>query len=600
VLDQVGAGGLGQTVGHRIHLTHIPAKHRLGYCPGHRPGGGAIDDWYRDAIIYELPVRAFSDTNADGVGDFPGLTGKLDYFQDLGVTAIWLLPFYPSDLRDDGYDIRDYTGIHSAYGTMDDFRVFLKEAHSRGLRVITELVLNHTSARHPWFERARRAPRGSVEREFYVWSDTADRYGGARVIFTDFESCNWAWDPVAGAYYWHRFYRHQPDLNFDNPVVRREILAVVDSWLEQGVDGLRLDAVPYLFEREGTSCENLPETHAFLGDLRAHVDARFPGRMLLAEANQRPEDAAAYFGCADQVHMAFHFPLMPRMFMAVAAEDRGPIIDALDHTPPIPEPCQWALFLRNHDELSLEMVSDWDREAMYRAYAPDPRSRLNLGIRRRLAPLMGHRRSLIELMNGLLFSLAGTPVVYYGDEIGMGDDLTLPDRHGIRTPMQWTSGRNAGFSGAAGRLCLPIPSDGAHGPASVNVESQRRDAGSLWHWMRRLIHLRRRTVAFSRGTLEVVGAGNHRVLAFLREHGEERVLVVANLSAASQEAALDLARFHDAIPRPLLGRTTLPRVDGTPYRLTLDPHAFAWLRLESAAPLPTRVADGARSLEVAR
>jgi maltose alpha-D-glucosyltransferase / alpha-amylase len=571
VLDQVGAGGFGQTVGHRIHLTRIPPKHRLGYCPGHLPEGGAIDDWYRDAVIYELPVRSFADSNGDGVGDFRGLTGKLDYLQDLGVTAIWLLPFYPSDLRDDGYDIGDYTGIHPSYGTMDDFRVFLQEAHRRGLRVITELVLNHTSDRHPWFERARRASRGSVERGFYVWSDAADRYGGARVIFTDFESSNWAWDPVAGAYYWHRFYRHQPDLNFDNPVVRREILAVVDSWLDQGVDGLRLDAVPYLFERDGTSCENLPETHAFLRDLRAHVDARFPGRMLLAEANQRPEDAAAYFGCGDQVHMAFHFPLMPRMFMAVAAEDRGPIVDALDHTPPIPEPCQWALFLRNHDELSLEMVSDEDREAMYRAYAPDPRSRLNLGIRRRLAPLMGHHRSLIELMNGLLFSLAGTPVVYYGDEIGMGDDPTLPDRDGIRTPMRWSY-----------------------------VEAQRRDPGSLWHWMQRLIQLRKRTVAFSRGTLEVVDARNPRVLAFLREHGDEGVLVIANLSAARQEAALDLARFHDCLPQPLLGQTTLPRVDGTPYRLTLDPHAFAWLRLESAAALPTHAADGARSLEVAR
>jgi maltose alpha-D-glucosyltransferase/alpha-amylase len=548
-----------------------------------------------------VPVRAFADTNEDGVGDFPGLVGKLDYLQDLGVTAIWLLPFYPSDLRDDGYDIRDYTGIHPTCGTMDDFRAFLQEAHRRGLRVITELVLNHTSDRHPWFQRARRAPPGSVERDFYVWTDTAGRYGDARVIFSDFESSNWAWDPVAGAYYWHRFYRHQPDLNFDNPAVRQEILAVVDSWLEQGVDGLRLDAVPYLFERDGTSCENLPETHAFLRDLRAHVDARYPGRMLLAEANQRPEDAAAYFGCGDQVHMAFHFPLMPRMFMAVAAEDRGPIVEALAHTPLIPEQCQWALFLRNHDELSLEMVSDEERRAMYGAYAADPAARLNMGIRRRLAPLMGNRRPLIELMNGLLFSLAGTPVLYYGDEIGMGDDPTLPDRHGIRTPMQWTSGSNAGFSTAPeNRLCLPVVTHGPYGPPSVNVEAQRRDPGSLWHWMRRLIDLRKRTVAFSRGSLEVVEANNPRVLAFLREHGEERVLLVANLSRLRQEASLELSRFHGAAPRSLLGRASLPPVDGIPYRLALEPHAFAWLGLEAALPFPTEVGAGPHSLEVRR
>jgi maltose alpha-D-glucosyltransferase / alpha-amylase len=548
-----------------------------------------------------VPVRAFADSGADGIGDFPGLVGKLDYLLDLGVTAIWLLPFYPSDLLDDGYDVRDYTGIHPTCGTMDDFRAFLQEAHRRGLRVITELVLNHTSDRHPWFQRARRAPHGSVEREFYVWSDTAGRYGDARVIFNDFESSNWAWDPVAGAFYWHRFYRHQPDLNFDNPAVRQEILAVVDSWLEQGVDGLRLDAVPYLFERDGTSCENLPETHAFLRDLRAHVDTRYPGRMLLAEANQRPEDAAAYFGRGDQVHMAFHFPLMPRMFMAVAAEDRGPIVEALAHTPPIPEPCQWALFLRNHDELSLEMVSAGERREMYGAYAADPAARINMGIRRRLAPLMGNRRPLIELMNGLLFSLAGTPVLYYGDEIGMGDDPTLPDRHGIRTPMQWTSGSNAGFSTAPGnRLCLPLVTHGPYGPPSVNVEAQRRDPGSLWHWMRRLIALRKRMVAFSRGSLEVVEANNPRVLAFLREHGEQRVLVVANLSGSRQEASLELSRFHDAVPRPLLGRTTLPPVDGIPYRLALGPHSFAWLLLEAAVPFPTEVGAGSHSLEVGR
>jgi maltose alpha-D-glucosyltransferase/alpha-amylase len=545
-----------------------------------------------------VPVRAFADSGGDGVGDFPGLSRNLDYLQDLGVTALWLLPFYPSHLRDDGYDVSDYLGIHPACGTMDDFRSFLHAAHSRGLRVITELVFNHTSDRHPWFQRARRAPGGSVEREFYVWSDAGDRYPGTRIILSDFESSNWAWDPVAGAYYWHRFYSHQPDLNLDNVRVRQEIVAIVDAWLAEGVDGLRLDAVPYLFERDETSCENLPQTHAFLRELRAHVDARFPGRMLLAEANQRPEDAAAYFGSGDQVHMAFHFPLMPRMFLAVAAGDRGPVVDTLAHTPPIPEPCQWALFLRNHDELSLEMVNDEERRAMYAAYATDPRARLNLGIRRRLAPLMGNRRSLIELMNGLLFSLAGTPLLYYGDEIGMGDDLTLPDRDGIRTPMQWTGGRNAGFSTAAsGRLCRPIVADGLYGPGSVNVEDQRGDPGSLWHWMRSLIEVRKRTAAFSRGSLEVVDAGNPRVLAFLREHQEERVLVVANLSGSRQQAALDLPRFHGSIPRPLLGRTTLPPVDGIPYRLELEAHAFAWLRLEAGGPsVTTRVS----TLEAAR
>ena len=545
-----------------------------------------------------MPVRAFADSDGDGVGDFRGLSRNLDYLQELGVTALWLLPFYPSHLRDDGYDVSDYLGIHPTCGTIDDFRSFLHGAHSRGMRVITELVLNHTSDRHPWFQRARRALRGSAEREFYVWSDAGDRYSGTRIILSDFESSNWAWDPVAGAHYWHRFYAHQPDLNLDNARVRQEIVAVVDAWLDEGVDGLRLDAVPYLFERDGSSCENLPETHAFLRELRAHVDARFPGRMLLAEANQRPEDAAAYFGSGDQVHMAFHFPLMPRMFLAVAAEDRGPVVDTLAHTPPIPEPCQWALFLRNHDELSLEMVSDEERRAMYAAYAIDPRARLNLGIRRRLAPLMGNRRSLIELMNGLLFSLAGTPVIYYGDEIGMGDDLTLADRDGIRTPMQWTGGRNAGFSSApSNRLCRPIVADDPYGPSSVNVEDQRGDPSSLWHWMRKMIEIRKQTVAFSRGSLEVVDAGNPRVLAFLREHQEERVLVVANLSGSRQEAALDLPRFHGSIPRPLLGRTTLPPVDGIPYRLNLEGHAFAWLRLEAAGP---SVSIRVSTLEAAR
>jgi maltose alpha-D-glucosyltransferase / alpha-amylase len=523
----------------------------------HRTGGGEIRDWYRDAVIYEVPVRAFADSDGDGIGDFRGLTGKLDYLQDLGITAVWLLPFYGSDGRDGGYDVTDYTSVHAACGTIDDFRTFLWEAHRRGIRVITELVLNHTSDRHPWFERARRAPANSVERAFYVWSEAPDRYGAARVIFTDFESSNWGWDPIAGAYYWHRFYRHQPDLNFDNPAVRREILQVVDFWLREGVDGLRLDAVPYLFERDGTACENLPETHAFIRDLRAHVDARYTGRMLLAEANQHPKDAAAYFGSGDQVHMAFHFPLMPRMFLAVASEERAPIVEVLERTPPIPSGCQWALFLRNHDELSLEMVGDEEREEMYRAYAADPRARLNLGIRRRLAPLLDNRRPLIELMNALLFSLGGTPVIYCGDEIAMGDDLSLPDRDGIRTPMRWTG--------------------------DSSVEDQRRDPGSLWHWMRGLIRLHRRAPALSRGSLEVLDSGNHRVLAFLRELGEERILVLANLASSPQVAEVDLRRFSGAVPAPILGEARVPPVDGLPSRVELRPHGYAWLALR---PIP--------------
>ena len=506
-------------------------------------------------------MRAFVDSNGDGVGDFPGLIAGLDYLQDLGVTAVWLLPFSPSGLRDDGYDVRDYTAVDPSYGTMEDFRRFLREAHRRDIRVIVELVLNHTSDRHPWFRRARSAPPDSPERAFYVWSVDPTTYGDARVIFSDFETSNWRWDPVAGAHHWHRFYGHQPDLNYDNPLVRREILRVVDFWLEQGVDGVRLDAVPYLFERHDTPCESLPETHTFLRELRGHVESRFPGRLLLAEANQRPEDAAAYFGSGDEVHMAFHFPLMPRMFLAVATEDRGPVVRALEHTPAIPPGCQWALFLRNHDELSLEMVTEDEREAMYRAYATDRRARLNLGIRRRLAPLLGHRRGLIELMNSLLFSLAGTPVVYYGDEIGMGDDLSLPDRYGLRTPMRWTS-RPGGWAG---------------------VDAQRADPGSLWHWMRRLIEVRRGVEAFSRGSLEVLDAGTPQVLAFLREHRGQRLLVAANLSGSRQAVEVDLRRFSGVVPRAVLGRVEVPPVDGIPTRFELGPYGFAWLALEGLA-----------------
>src|ERR671911_37132 len=476
--------------------------------------------WYKDAIIYELHVRAFADSAGDGVGDFRGLAGKIDYLQDLGVTAIWLLPFYPSPLKDDGYDIANYTDIHPSYGTLRDFQRFLDEAHRRGLRVITELVLNHTSDQHPWFQRARHSRSGSAERDYYVWSDTPERYQGARIIFRDFEPSNWSWDPVAGAYYWHRFYEHQPDLNYDNPAVRSGVLEVVDFWLGLGVDGLRLDAVPYLYEAEGTSSENLPLTHAFLKELRRHVDARFPDRMLLAEANQWPEDAATYFGTGDECHMAFHFPLMPRLYLAIRTEDRLPIIDVLAQTPPIPEACQWALFLRNHDELTLEMVSDEERLYLYRAFAQDPEARVNLGIRRRLAPLLGNDRRRIELMNALLCSLPGTPVIYYGDEIGMGDNVYLGDRNGVRTPMQWSIDRNAGFSRSSPQqLYLPLIVDHEYHHEAVHVEAQQRNPHSLLNWMRRLLALRRRHPAFGLGALEILHLTNHAVLAFVRRYG---------------------------------------------------------------------------------
>ena len=436
--------------------------------------------WYKDAIIYQLHVRSFCDSSGDGVGDFRGLAQKLDYVQDLGATAIWLLPFYPSPLRDDGYDIADYLGIHPSYGTLQDFKAFLRAAHGRGLKVITELVVNHTSDQHPWFQRARRAKAGSRHRDYYVWSDTPEKYKDARIIFKDFETSNWTWDPVAQAYYWHRFYSHQPDLNYDNPEVRKAILHVVDHWLGMGVDGLRLDAVPYLFERDGTNCENLPETHAFLRDIRAYVDAHYPGRMLLAEANQWPEDAAAYFGKGDGCHMAFHFPVMPRMFMAVQMEDRFPILDIMQQTPEIPEACQWAIFLRNHDELTLEMVTDEERDYMYRVYAHNPQARINLGIRRRLAPLLGNHRRKMELLNSLLLSLPGTPVLYYGDEIGMGDNIFLGDRNGVRTPMQWSPDRNAGFSGCnPQQLYLPLIIDHEYHYEAINVETSAQSVLAL-------------------------------------------------------------------------------------------------------------------------
>ena len=539
--------------------------------------------WFKDAVIYELHVRSFCDSTGDGIGDFAGLTQRLDYLQELGVTALWLLPFYESPLRDDGYDIADYRRIHPAYGTLSDFKRFLAEAHARGLRVITELVVNHTSDQHAWFQRARRAPRGSAHRNYYVWSDTATEYSDARIIFKDFERSNWTWDPVAGQYFWHRFYSHQPDLNFDNPRVREEILDLVDFWFGMGVDGFRLDAIPYLFEREGTSCENLPETHEFLREIRAHVDANFPGRMLLAEANQWPEDAARYFGDGDECHMAYHFPLMPRLFMAVRMEDRFPITEILEQTPEIPENAQWALFLRNHDELTLEMVTDEERDYMYRVYAAEDRARINLGIRRRLAPLLGHNRRLIELLNALLLSMRGTPVIYYGDEIGMGDNIYLGDRDAVRTPMQWSADRNAGFSRAnPQRLYLPVIIDPEYHYESVNVDAQQANPSLLLWWMRRLIALRNRYRAFSRGTMTFVECDNRRVLAFVREYEGERVLVVANLSRFTQAANLNLPSFTGTVPVEMFGHTQFPTVTNEPYFLSMGPHAFYWFVLEPA------------------
>jgi len=537
--------------------------------------------WYKDAIIYELHVRAFHDSNGDGIGDFVGLTQKLDYLEDLGITAIWLLPFYPSPLRDDGYDISDYLNVHPHYGTLKDFKEFLREAHQRGMRVITELVLNHTSDQHPWFQRSRKAKPGSLWRDFYVWSDTQDRYRDARIIFKDFETSNWKWDPVAGAHYWHRFYSHQPDLNFDHPPVRKAMFRALDFWLQLGVDGLRLDAVPYLFEREGTNCENLPETYAFLRDLRAHVDSRFKNRMLLAEANQWPEDAAAYFGKGEMCHMAFHFPLMPRIFIGLQMEDRFPIVDILEQTPKIPNTCQWTLFLRNHDELTLEMVTDEERDYMYRVYARDPHARINLGIRRRLAPLMGNNRRRMELMNMLLFSLPGTPVIYYGDEIGMGDNFYLGDRNGVRTPMQWSPDRNAGFSRAnPQKLYLPVVIDPEYHYESLNVENQQRNPSSLLWWMKRTIATRRRFRSPGRGTLEFLFPENSKILAFLRRDEEETILVAVNLSRFFQVAQLDLSTYAGCTPEEISSQNKFPAIKESPYVLTLGPHNYLLLLLK--------------------
>jgi maltose alpha-D-glucosyltransferase / alpha-amylase len=537
--------------------------------------------WYKDAVIYELHVRSFFDSDADGVGDFSGLIEKLDYLEDLGVSALWLLPFYPSPLKDDGYDISDYYNVHSIYGQMGDFKTFIDEAHRHNLRVITELVINHTSDQHPWFQQARRSAPGSRSRGFYVWSDTQEKYKEARIIFKDYEYSNWTWDHMAKAYYWHRFYAHQPDLNYNNPTVRRALFKVMDFWLKLGVDGLRVDAVPYLYEREGTSCENLPETHAFLKELRAHIDNKFKNRMLLAEANQWPEDVVPYFGNGDEFHMSFHFPIMPRLFMAIRMEDRFPIVDILQQTPSIPENCQWAVFLRNHDELTLEMVTDEERDYMYRVYASDPAARLNLGIRRRLAPLLNNDRRKIELMNALLFSMPGTPVIYYGDEIGMGDNFYLGDRNGVRTPMQWSPERNAGFSRAnPQRLYLPPVTDPEYHYEAVNVETQRANTDSLFWWMKRMVAFRKRYQALGRGRLEFLQSPNHRVLAFLRRYQEQTILVVANLSRLAQQTQVDLPEFTGWRLIDLFGRVEFSPVSDGKYSFTLSPYAFYWFSLQ--------------------
>ncbi|HKT46133.1 MAG TPA: maltose alpha-D-glucosyltransferase [Candidatus Acidoferrales bacterium] len=541
----------------------------------------AKDDatWYKDALIYQLHVRTFCDSNADGVGDFPGLTRKLDYLSELGVSALWLLPFFPSPLRDDGYDISDYTAIHPKYGTLEDFKTFLAAAHERKIRVIIEMVMNHTSDQHPWFQEARNS-RENPKRDWYVWSNTDTRYQGVRIIFSEVEISNWAWDPISKSYYWHRFFSHQPDLNYDNPAVREAMWGVMQFWLDLGVDGFRLDAVPYLVEREGTACENLPETHAIIKDLRRRIDAAYSGKMLLAEANQWPADVRTYFGDGDEFHMAFHFPLMPRMFMAPRLEDRKPIVEILEQTPELPEVGQWCIFLRNHDELTLEMVTDVERDYMYDEYAMDKTMRIYSGIRRRLAPLMDNDRRKIELLNGLLMSMPGTPVVYYGDEIGMGDNVYLGDRNGVRTPMQWNHGWNAGFSGAdPEQLVAPLISNPIYGYPAVNVESQRRSAASLLSWMRSLIRVRNSTRVFSRGSLTFLHPSNHRVLAYLRELAGERVLVVNNLSSSAQAVELDLRKYKGDVPIEMFGRNLFPRIGDLPYLLTLGPYQFFWFRL---------------------
>ena len=541
--------------------------------------------WFKDAVFYELHVRSFQDGNNDGIGDFKGLTTRLDYLKELGVDCIWLLPFFPSPLKDDGYDIADYRAIHPNYGTIEHFQAFLDAAHDRGIRVIADLVMNHTSDQHPWFQGALASPAGSPERDYYVWSDTDQKYKDARIIFLDTERSNWAWHPEVQAYYWHRFYTQQPDLNYDNPRVRAEMLEVFRFWLDRGLDGFRCDAVPYLFEREGTNCENLPETHDYLRELRATLDAEYSGRILLAEANQWPTDVRPYFGDGDEFHMAFHFPLMPRLFMALRREDRTPIIEIMARTPAIPDGCQWGIFLRNHDELTLEMVTDEERDYMYNEYAKDKKMRINLGIRRRLAPLMDNRRRRIELMNGLLMSLPGSPILYYGDELGMGDNIYLGDRDGVRTPMQWSIDRNGGFSRCdPAQVTTPLIQDPVYGYLAVNVESQERQDSSLLNWMRRLIATRKRFHAFGRGSLDFLRTDNRSVLAFTRRHESETILCVNNLSQHPQPVELDLSDYLGCTPVELTSRKRFPPVRDRPYFLSLGGYDFFWFLIEECSP----------------
>jgi trehalose synthase len=567
-----------------------------------KAGSASNPLWYKDAILYELHVRTFQDSNGDGIGDLPGLISRLDYLQDLGVTCLWLLPFFPSPLRDDGYDIADYTSVNFTYGTIDDFKRFLAAAHQRNMQVLIELVINHTSDQHPWFKAARQAPPGSPERDFYVWSNTDQLYKGVPIIFSDTEKSNWTWDDTAKAFYWHRFFSHQPDLNFDNPAVMEEVLKAMRFWLDLGVDGLRLDAIPYLVERDGTTCESLPETHAIIRRLRAAIDAEYTNRFTLAEANQWPPEVRPYFGNGDECHMAFHFPLMPRIYMALRQEDRLPIIDIMAQTPAIPDSCQWGLFLRNHDELTLEMVTSDERDYMYFAYSADPRMRVNSGIRRRLAPLLDNSRQRIQLLNSLLLSFPGTPILYYGDEIGMGDNIYLGDRNAVRTPMQWNSDRNAGFSTAnPARLSFPVVMDPVFGYQAVNVESQLADQSSLLHWTRNMIALRKLFQVFGRGTLEFLNPENRKILAYVRHYdptspsreatpigekrnvtspGTETVLCVANLSRFAQPVSLDLSGFAGMTPVEMLGYVPFPRITDQPYPLTLAPYSFFWLELQ--------------------
>jgi len=535
--------------------------------------------WYKDAVIYQLHVRSFYDSSGDGNGDFRGLAQKLDYLQDLGINTIWLMPFFPSPLRDDGYDIADYRTVNPIYGTLEDFKNFLDAAHKRNLRVIMEMVLNHTSDQHPWFQESR-SSRSNPRRDWYVWSDTDTRYKGTRIIFLDTELSNWAWDPVSKQYYWHRFFSHQPDLNWDNPQLREEMWDVMKFWLNMGVDAFRLDAVPYLVEREGTNCENLPETHEVIKDVRARMDREFPGRMLLAEANQWPADLRAYFANGDEFHMAFHFPLMPRMFMGVKLEDRKPITEILKQTPEIPDSCQWCLFLRNHDELTLEMVTDMERDYMYDEYAKEKGMRLNLGIRRRLAPLLDNDRRRIELMNGMLMSMPGTPIIYYGDEIGMGDNINLGDRNGVRTPMQWDGGWNGGFSTADPEMLYsPLMLNPVYGYQAINVTSHKRFDHSLLAWMKRLIKIRKATPVFGRGSIQFLFPANHRVLAYVRKLGSETILVVNNLSSSAQAVELDLKPFKGNILVEMFGKNVFPRIGDLPYLLTMGPYQFYWFKL---------------------